>query len=157
MTFLPPPSHPRWADAWPCLIQRRDQHVVYLTRRDRLAQYASMLVAEHTGVYHPYDNDPLYRPENRPKITIDPQQFLDWTRQRDDLFAERRRQLAGKPSLDLDYETLTGQWARAIARVQDFLGVDQLPLEQGKRKQETRPLSEVVSNYDELRHLYGTF
>lgn len=153
MVFLPPPSHPRWADAWSHLAELDDLRVLYLSRRDRLAQYASMLIAEQTGVYHPYDNDPLYKPENRPKIAIDPQQFVEWTRQRDDLFAQRRRQLAGKPSLELDYETLTVQWPQAIAQVQDFLGVAWHPLDQGKRKQETRPLAEVISNYHALQRL----
>jgi LPS sulfotransferase NodH len=151
MVFLPLDSHPRWADAWQCLAERDELRVIWLTRRDRLSQYVSMLVAEHTGVYHPFDNDPLLRPENRPTITVDPQQFRHWVEERDRLAAERRAWLAARPALELDYETLTERWPEVVVRVQEFLGVTIHPLAQGKRKQETRPLAEIIANYHELR------
>lgn len=156
MVFLPPPSHSHWADAWTNLAERDDLRVLYLGRRDRLAQFASMLIAERTGVYHPYDNDPLYQPENRPTITVDPQRFLDWTRQRDELLAHRRRQLAGKPALELNYETLTREWPQTIASVQDFLGIARHPLEPSKKRQESRPLADVIANYHAVQQLGDT-
>lgn len=150
MLFLPPATHPQWAGVWEHLGGWPDLRVIWLARRDRLSQYASMLVAQQTAVYHPYDNDPLLRPENRPTITVDPEAFRQWVRQRDRLSAVRRRQLAARPGLELDYEALTGDWADSIGQVQQFLGVAPLPLTQGKRKQETRPLAEVIENYHEL-------
>ena len=150
MIFLPLPSEPQWADAWECLRSLSDLHVIYLTRRDRLAQYASMVVAQQTGAWHPSSHDPILKPENRPQITIDPEQYRRWIDEREQIWTQRRTQLAGKPSLELDYETLTGQWPETTARVQEFLGVPCVPLQPAKQKQETRPLSEVIANYEEL-------
>lgn len=151
MIFLPMPSQPGWADSWDALRERNELRVIYLVRRDELAQYASILVAEQTRIWHPSPEDPVLRPENRPKITIDPQAFQEWTRERRALFDQRRDQLRGKPSLDLDYETLVSEWPAVIHTVQEVLGVEPAALQPAKQKQENRPLSEVVTNYDELR------
>ena len=151
MVFLPRPSDPGWSDAWPVLAEREGLRVLYLTRRDRLAQYASLLVAEATRVYHPHGDDhPVLEPDNRPRVTVDPAEFRRWTVERDALMRGRRDLLRGKRSLELDYETLTGDWDGAMARVQRFLDLPPRPLEPAKRKQETRPLHEVIDNYEEL-------
>lgn len=150
MAFLPLPSQARWSDAWERLRDVHGLQVLWLTRQNRVAQFASMEVARQTGVFHPHDHDPLYRAEHRPTVSIDPARFRAWVAERDALLARRRAQLGGLRSLELDYETLTGDWAASLARVQAFLGVDALPLEPVKRKQESRPLTEVIRNYDEL-------
>lgn len=151
MVFLPMPAQPHWEDSWDALQERRGLRVIWLTRRDRLAQYASILVAQQTRVWHPSPEDPVLRPENRPTITIDPQEFRRWTAERERLFALRRQQLQASPSLELDYETLVAEWPDLIRRVETFLGVDPVELQPAKQKQEKRPLSEVIANYDELR------
>lgn len=150
MIFLPLPGSRRWVDAWRRLREVPGLRVIFLTRRDRLAQYASLEVVRHTGVFHPYDNDRVYRPENRPVITIDPDELRSWMRERDAQMRRRREILHGVPALDLEYETLTERWQRSTTCIQRFLGVDVQPLEQKKKKQEPRPLNEVISNYDEL-------
>lgn len=148
MTFLP--IDPRWRDAWERLCAVPGLRVLWLTRCDRLAQYASLEVARHTGVFHPDDDDGLYRPENRPSITIDAAAFRAWVKEREALLGRRRSELDGLPALELDYETLTADWPQSTARVQEFLGVEMTPIRQLKNKQERRPLAEVIANYDEL-------
>ena len=108
-------------------------------------------LAEQTGVYHPYDNDPLLQPQNRPSVFIPPQALRQWITERDELFAQRRRQLAGKPTLEVEYERLVGNWDSELVRLHQFLGVAPLLMEPAKRKQETRSLWDVVVNYDELQ------
>lgn len=151
MAFLPPPSEPQWSDAWDSLRGVEGLRVIYLTRQDRLAQYASTVIAEQTGLYHPHDNDPIYLPENRPRIEIDARAFKGWIKDRDRLFGRRRRQVQGKLSLEINYERLTGAWPETIMKVQAFLSVAPLELRPAKRKQETRPLSEAIANYEQLR------
>lgn len=151
MTFLPLPTARRWPDAWRRVRELPELRVIYLTRRDRLAQYASLEVVRHTGLFHPDDNDHVYGPENRPVITIDPDELRAWMRERDAQMRCRREMLRGVPSLDLEYEMLTEEWERCTTCVQRFLGVDVQPLEQRKKKQEQRPLNEVITNYEELQ------
>jgi LPS sulfotransferase NodH len=150
MIFLPLPSATSWADAWKRMRELPGLRVIWLTRRDRLAQYASAEVVRQTGVFHPYDNDRVYRLEHRPVIRIDPDEFRSWVRERDAQLRRRREVLHGVPALDLDYETLTGDWERSTTCIQRFLGVDVERLEQQKKKQERRPLTDVISNYAEL-------
>ncbi|HET6628896.1 MAG TPA: sulfotransferase [Woeseiaceae bacterium] len=150
MIFLPLPSTTHWADAWSRIRELPELRVIWLTRRDRLAQYASAEVVRHTGVFHPHDNDRVYRPEHRPVIRIDPDEFRSWVRERDAQLRRRREMLHGVPALDLDYETLTGDWERSTACIQRFLEVDVEPLVQQKKKQERRPLADVIANYAEL-------
>lgn len=149
MIFLPLPESPAWADAWDALRDVDGLKVIFLERRDRLAQYASILVAEQTRAWHPSPDDPVLRPENRPRISVDPDEFRRWSLGRDELNAQRRASLRGRPTLDLEYETLSDAWGDAIGRVQEFLEVRPLPLRQEKQLQERRALSEVISNYDE--------
>ena len=153
MIFLPDSAQPQWSDAWESLRELEDLRVVYLQREDRLAQYASLLVAQTTGVYHPFSSDAdVLRPENRPTVTIDPGEFKAWIRQRDELFARRKHQLAGKRSFEVRYEQLTEAWDRTMTDIQSFLGVDHTPLSPAKQKQESRPLHEVIMNYEQLMY-----
>lgn len=150
MIFLPGAGQGGWADAWHALAETKGLRVIYLTRRDRLAQYASLLVARETAAYHPSADDPVLKPENRPRVHVDPTGFRRWTEERASLYDERRRQLAGKPSLEIEYERLTGAWAETMSAAQEFLGVSRIALAQEKQKQERRPLPEVIANYDQL-------
>jgi LPS sulfotransferase NodH len=150
MSFLPLRTERRWRDAWGRLRALPGLRVLWLTRRNRLAQYTSLEVARRTGVFHPHDHDRLYAAEHRPTVTLDPAEFRAWVEERDALLAWRRRQLDGLPALELDYEALTEDWHRSLERVQAFLEVDVLPIAPMKRKQESRPLAKVIRNYEEL-------
>jgi LPS sulfotransferase NodH len=151
MVFLPLPEQPRWADAWDELAATPGLRVIYLVRRDVVAQYASLLVAARLGAYHPAPGDPALTPANRPTLRLERDELLAWAQERARLLELRRAQLAGKTALELTYEQLAGDWPDAIARAQAFLGVTPLPLAPAKEKQERRALREVVANYDELR------
>lgn len=150
MVFLPLPTQSQWADAWDCLRRMEDLHVICLTRENRLAQYASVQIAHRTGAYHPPPGDPLLRARHRPTLRVDPGEFRSWMRERDDLYAKRRSLLEGKPLLELTYEELVRNWEAATRGVQEFLGAPPIRLRPAKQKQESRPLSEVIINYDQV-------
>ncbi len=140
-----------WQDAWRVLRERKNLHVIFLERLDLLAQFASYCVAQQTGHFAPSAHDPVLAPENRPRIRIEPDAVQRWSAQRRRLYALRRRQLQGKPQLDLTYEGLVNDWDNQILRLQEFVGVTPRPLQQAKQKQERRPLSDVIANYSTLR------
>lgn len=150
MIFLPLSSALQWNDAWQALGDVDDLKVIHLSRRNRLAQYASMLVAEQTRTWHPSPNDPVLRPENRPAVVVDPDDFVQWTRQRDELAHSRLEMLSQKRAMHVDYESLAADWPAETRRIQQFLRVRPRELEQVKQVQERRPLSEVIQNYNAL-------
>lgn len=151
MVFHPDVSaQPQWTKAWRILAEYPGLRVIYLERRDPLAQFASMTIAQQTGRFNPSPEDPLYDPDHRPRVHIDPADLRHWIDERANLYAQCRAELQAHPTLDLSYEQLADDWAGTITRIQDFLGVDREPLTPAKQKQEQRPLHEMVVNYDEF-------
>lgn len=49
------------------------------------------------------------------------------------------------------YEDLVSNWSYELARIQDFLGVVSQPLVPTTRKQDTRGIRQIITNYDDLR------
>ncbi len=151
MVFHPDAAvRPQWAGAWDGLAGHRGLRVIELRRRDALAQLASLTIAQETGRFTPHPDDPLYDPQHRPRVHLDPDALRHWIDERARLYAQRRAQLQGHPMLELTYEQLADEWASTMLRIQDFLGVDPQPLSPAKQKQEQRPLHEMILNYDEL-------
>mgnify|MGYP006300240343 CR=1 FL=1 len=151
MVFLPAKETPRWADAWRALRDYADLRVIFLQRRDYLAQYVSYRIAVQTGKWHPSPDDSILVPEERPRVVVDPEDFRKWKDERIRLYAKRRRQLYGKAILDLDYSQLAFNWRSTIIRVQGFLSADPLCLHPVKKKQERRNISNAIKNIDELK------
>lgn len=146
-------ARPRWAGAWRVLASRPRLRAILLRREDVLAQYASLVIAQQTGRFNPSPEDPLYDPTQRPRVRVDPADLEQWRHERECLYARCRGWLADKPWLELRYEDLTADWAGSIEQIEDFLGVTHQPLAPAKQKQEQRPLSESIANYDELQRL----
>ncbi|MFO7964691.1 MAG: sulfotransferase [Desulfobacterales bacterium] len=150
MVFLPFNDRPQWSDKWDALEDTPDLRVICLERKDYMAQYASYLVAEKTGKFHPSPEDPILHPQNRPVVRIDPDAFRTWRSERRLLFQMRAKQLGKKPQLHITYSDLAGNWPVTINKIQEFLKVLPHPLEPVKQKQEKRRLSEIIENYTEL-------
>lgn len=143
-------ARPQWVGAWRALASHPGLRVIVLQRRDPLAQFASLTIAQQTGRYNPHPGDPLYDPEQRPRIHLDPAAVRQWIDERARLYADCRALLQGHPTLEFDYEQLADAWDETIARIEEFLGVDRQPLTPAKQKQEQRPLPEMILNYEEL-------
>lgn len=139
---------PKWEAAWRALADDRDIKVVHLQRLDTIAQLASWKIAALLGRWGNQHDIP-----ERPTIRIDPEElrwFRDWNRA---VFEWRLSRLEHHDILPLTYESLSENWDAVIRQIQDFVGARPLPLPQAVRKNETRPLSEVVENYGELQDL----
>ena len=52
--------------------------------------------------------------------------------------------------LTISYETLATDWRGTIQRIEEYLGLPALDLPVLTHRQETRPLREAISNYDEV-------
>lgn len=146
-------QQPQWATFWDHLPTRDNLRVLFLERRDPLAQYASLCIAHQTGKFHPAAGDPILNTEQRPRIEIDPAAFRAWAEERHQLRTRRRIQLRDVPGMELSYEELVSRWEPTTRRVQQFLGVEERPLAQAKQKQEQRPLHLVIRNYEQVRRI----
>jgi hypothetical protein len=70
-------------------------------------------------------------------------------KEHESFFAEHSKQIH-----TLYYEDLVANTEKEIQDVQQFLGVESLPLTPYTKKQEKRPLKEIITNYDELKEKF---
>ncbi len=136
----------RWESAWNALADDSSIKVIHLQRIDTLAQMASWKIAQLLSRWGRQDDI-----IDRPTIAISPDEyrwFRDWNRS---VMEWRLSHLQGRSILPVTYGSLCHEWEPALARIQDFIGVRCLPLQQVTSRNERRPLSEVIENYDDLR------
>ena len=136
----------RWESAWNALADDSSIKVIHLQRIDTLAQMASWKIDQLLSRWGRQDDI-----IDRPTIAISPDEyrwFRDWNRS---VMEWRLSHLQGRSILPVTYESLCDEWELALARIQDFIGVRCLPLRQVTTRNERRPLSEVIENYDDLR------
>ena len=133
--------------AWVYLDALEDLRVIHLQRRDALARYVSLQRALRDGHWTRTGDS---APVEQPPFDVDPEHFVWWV----DLWRERRaralERLSGRPVLEVWYEDLAADRAGQLAEVFAFLDVPAAPVEAALRKQRTRPLEEVVANWDDV-------
>jgi len=143
----------RFGCLWQWLEQNRDLKVISLTRQNLLARYTSQLIAQRDGRH-------LIKHESertKTTITIDPNQCFAEFRRREHYIEKIRKCVKRHDVFEVNYEALAVDPDHHLKEAQEFLGVDIRNLKVGTVKQEIRPISEVVDNYDELRqHFLGT-
>jgi len=126
--------------------------VIHLKRRNKLRLLVSSRLAEKTKKYLIYFS---WQRETRARITLTPREceafFERVTRSEaycDMLFANHTT------VLNLTYEDLTASFDHETARVMDYLGVTHRNLYPMLTKQTVRPLTDIVTNYDQLKRYF---
>lgn len=131
-------------------VKTRKLSVIYLHRHNMLRWYLSAEISRITKVCRIYSETqpPL------PTIKIDIKKCeKDIARNLMDV-DESKIFLKGFPSIDLVYEDLVHDFAGQILRIEKFLGVNSLPVKPITKKQDSRPLHEVIVNFSELRRVW---
>lgn len=130
---------------------------IVLRRRNRVKSYVSELVARQTGEWESYPYSPST--SEKPRVEVHADELRAHIAANDAYYEGlyTRMPPRGDRPLELTYETL-GE-AREQQRVVEFLGVRPLPggLRALTRKQNSRDLRDVISNFDQLaEELAGT-
>lgn len=133
---------------WPWLRRMEGLRVVDVVRRNKLKQIFSWFLATETQVWV---REGQSRPQPPKSIALPFDVVNGYFHWYEDMEKLRARQLQGMDVLELDYETLAADFATHIARIQEHLGVPVLPLAPAIHKQRTAHISEVLTNYRELR------
>lgn len=138
---------PDWLPVWDRLQERRDVVVIHMRRRNVLKAVLSFQRAVRTGVW-----------ESRGRRVRDPGPIaLDYGHCRYVFEQDRRGEeecearFAGHSRLDLLYEDLVRDRPGQMRRVYEALGVAPRDVAPATRRQGTRPLSESIANYAELK------
>jgi len=130
-------------------LQKDNWKFIQVSRKNNFLQSISHFVALQTNFWHnTFENEgPV------PKITIDPEKFLDWIKW---LVIDKANENKIMESLDhikVVYEDdllNEGLWAQTTSRIFEYLGTYPAPVMANLKKTYTRPYTEIVENYEDL-------
>ncbi len=136
---------------WQWLKQNRDIKIIFLTRTNLLARYTSLQLALMTNQFSITDQSQ----RTSMTIRIDPQACLEDFKLRKRYDEAIKNITKHHEIVNITYEDMTADLNHNLSKFQSFIGVDIQALKVNKVKQQTRPLSEVIENYEELSHYFA--
>ncbi|HEX2853970.1 MAG TPA: hypothetical protein VHO24_12085 [Opitutaceae bacterium] len=144
------------------LGRRQDVAVIFLSRRQWLAEFASNRIAEHTQSWHvPSEAGEFLSDDGarigitQPEIAVsvdDALAYLDAIIRRE---IGALRQLRSLRQLPVMYEDLVDNWDDCIRRICTFLNIPVEPLKPQTARQESRPISSVIKNWGEIDRFFS--
>lgn len=147
----------------PSLWQDEEVKKILLIRKNKVKSYVSRAIARKTNVWADYSNKSS-KPEKtkQPTVKVNVQNLISWSRKYDEYFQYLRCELdrLGQPFFEVTYEELVGESSDYVKeRMLDFIGIPPKvdTLQPLNKRQSSKKLSALVSNYDELeKGLKGT-
>ena len=136
---------------WLSALRGRGWKIIYLRRENLLRHVVSNVFAEAAGAYHHPSGTTTKRPE---RITLDIARLRQGIDGRQRNLTAERQALSGLEHLELVYERdleKPGSHAQTFARIQSFLGVEEVDLAPRLRKAVAMPLDELIENYEDVR------
>lgn len=150
---------PNWdcakSDLWQFLKEDTSIAIIHLKRENLLRSKVSAMAAQLTGKWGVGATGGINE-------TMEARFSLKFEECLQDLEAHRRMEdeaealFANHQKLDLTYEEMVEDLNTASSRVQNFLGLTPKALKTKTIKQESRDLSEIVVNYDNLKKQFST-
>ena len=138
---------------WSYLINMPNLKILHLKRKNLLKCYLSDIIAQKTNVWKIYD--PRHTTKDV-RVELDPEECLSYfirTRQDVDQFSSS---LDSKDCLEIFYNGLVNDYVNETTRIQKFLNLEVQTLKSSLHKQNIRPLSQVISNYWDLKKRFET-
>jgi hypothetical protein len=117
--------------------------------RDRELRVHSLSRVHLLGRYVSYRVMRERRPRDEPR-TFTPEELRAELRIQETLVTAFDERFAHHPLLALKYEQLVDRWDEQIRRVQEFLGVEPLPLAPATKPNRGLYYRRIIANYDEL-------
>jgi LPS sulfotransferase NodH len=144
------PQHlnfPLFTPVWEWLNFNKDVKVIFLTRINLLASITSLVKAEKTGIWAIRDTSS----RDSLKVTLDYEWLVKQFNLMRGLNIEAFNRLRDHQIFQITYEEIISDFKKTNKSIQNFLGVNAELHKPIFKKQEVRPLSEVIANYNELR------
>ena len=145
-----------FSSIWDWLEQHTDVKIIFLTREDLLAYYTSYAIALKTGTWGINVKNAKKRKQKISRIHIDHKKCMESFQQRKAYNDYALSRCKNHEVLKVTYEEVTSDLNGSIHTIQEFLGLDPRELEVTSVKQQVRPLSDVISNYQELKDKFSS-
>jgi hypothetical protein len=149
--------------SWEYIAGLSDVVVISLKRRNVLAAFVSLKISESNNVWQHQQHDSLlldaflddwavYRYDAEHLVELDFEETDNAIKDMLALYESVDHQMMDfrHPLLEVWYEDLIRDWNHWMSVIQLYLCVEPMPLKAATCKQETRPLSQIISNYEEI-------
>ncbi|MGK7913444.1 MAG: sulfotransferase [Synechococcus sp.] len=150
---------PNMLSVWKWIESHPDIKIIHLTRDDLLAYYTSYVLARETGVWGVRKGNSVAQKQtiNRKEknVRLDFKKCLKAFERRKELDLYTLDRCKNNQMLRISYEEVVGDMNYSLKRIQNFIGVSPLDLEVHTCIQQKRALSEVISNYSELKDMFS--
>ncbi|MEL7038539.1 MAG: Stf0 family sulfotransferase [Cyanobacteria bacterium J06592_8] len=150
---------PSWSsaksDVWTYLKDNTDIAIVHLKRKNLLRSKVSGKTAQKTGNWGIGATGGIGNPSEAVKFKLDFNECLQ------DFEAHRRMEdetdefFANHRVLSVTYEDLVGNPTQTTNEIQRFLSLDIQSLATKTKKQASKPLSDIIQNYQELQEAFS--
>ena len=135
----------RWLETEPGVA------IIALSRENSLQRYVSHTIAHKTNRWLAVKSDvETAALVQNTRVAVNPAEIEKIHAEHAAQMAALRQRFRNHPWLEVTYEQLVAEGPGAQARIFDFLGVEPKAIASSLVKQETRKMSEVVTNYEEL-------
>jgi LPS sulfotransferase NodH len=135
-------------EEWQKLQSYRDLKIIHLTRKNRLRTVISLEIAFKTGYWTKSGN--FGEPKDK-RLILDPSKLMTRLEEIEEGEAATRSRFSDRQLLEVVYEELVQSPREMFASVGSYLGVDNIDPEQIRlKKQNPEPLTQLISNYDEI-------
>ena len=133
-------------DVWAWLVKNKDIKIVFLSRNNYLASLVSLLIASKTGKFGIKDESE----RTNSRIMIDHQKCVEEFQKMEIYQKDALKHFNNHEVLKVSYEEIVSDLDHIFYKFQRFLEVDPYEIRVNTIRQETRPLSEVIVNYNQL-------
>lgn len=136
---------------WSWLKAHRDVRIIQLKRRNSLKRYLSLVKAKSTDVWR--DASGSQSSQKNFELDFDEclasfEEVRRWEEEHVEFFRDHELH-------EVVYEDLAGDYTGEALKVQQFLGLREEAVKPTIYKQAKRPLSESISNYDDLKNRFA--
>ena len=139
-------QHPEILDS----LRNSETKIIHLVRENVFKTHISYLTAPMHKMHHPREGDQI----KTVKLHLDAGTLLADLRKRNSRIEKRRNSLAGFDVLEVTYESFVKDRDGEAARIQPFLGLDEVvPFQTDLVKINPDSLADIIENYDEITNL----
>ncbi len=121
--------------------------VIHIQRRNFLKNYLSGLIADQTNVWVDFSGSH----SSSSKVAMNPEKAIEYFRHQVNRYQQNQNDFKDHESITVIYEEILADYDGQMARLFEFLNVPNHKVRPRTFKQEHRPLSEIITNYQELK------
>jgi len=139
---------------WAELKALQNLHVIHLKRRNIFRTVISRKIAGYHDVWVARSADGHDRGQSK-AVSFTKKELGRWFKQTREWEAWGEQQFSSHPLLSIEYEDLVHPPEDTFRKVTDFLGVQYAPPKTTLKRQNPEKLSELVTNYSELKDAFA--